>query len=116
MVKMSKSTINLWRNKQAGYFGKTKTATSNPNTRKGAIYPWTPVVNYRRVNFTDNAYKVREYSQGVRVWRECANHELHRYARELSDLKIAKYRNKLIVEKAIQKVKEKNLERNTEEI
>ena len=113
---MPKSTINIWQNKQAGHFGKRKTATINPNYRKGAIYPWAPVVNYKRVTFTDGEYKVREYSQGCNVWRKCANHELYRHARELSVLKIARTRNKYILEKAMLKAKEKKLEPNTEEI
>ena len=84
---MAKFQPHLWVNRQAGYFGHTKISTKNPNHRKGAIYPWTPVVNYRRVTYTDGEYKVREYKKGRRVWRECANHELHRHARELQEKK-----------------------------
>ena len=101
------STINTWYNKKGGAFGETKSSSKNPNHRKGAIFPWVPVVNYKRVNFTDGEYKVREYSQGSDIWCECANLELHRHSRERQELGESRRKNNLIFKQALKMAKEK---------
>ena len=99
---MPKFSPHLWINRSAGYYGTTKKSSKNPNHRKGAIYPWAPVVNYRRVTYTDGEYIVREYKSGRRVWRECANHELKRHARELQQNKENKELKRRLINQALE--------------
>lgn len=97
--KIKASYINKWHNKKGGYYGVIKTATTNPNRRKNAIYPWVPVVNYRRVTFVNGEYNIKHYKQGCKTWRKCASLELERHARVRADKKRKKAHNARIFAK-----------------